>query len=277
MLGVKRTTMAKSFIILGFLFVFSLDSFCQGEKWDVYMANYEKGAGSTVLDMAFKAKAPLKEYPFLLITGVKVNDCGPDGLPTKKAFDELYKISDKIKSIMDGSFPNKLVGTFTYQCERVDYYYLTDTTKVREQLDLAYDNNFPKSDKIIKLQKDSKWDAYISFLYPNDETLEYMSNQKVIFNLTDAGDKLTKPRKVDHWLYFKTSTDRDKFAAFIVQKKYKIESKNISEKSNLKYQLQISRIDLVDLESITKITLELRKKALEFNGDYDGWETYIVK
>ena len=78
-------------------------------------------------------------------------------------------------------------------------------------------------------------------------------------------------------MYFGNSADRDKFAAFIVKKKYKIESKNLIKDSKLPYQLQISRIDMVDLEAITKITLELRKKALEFRGDYDGWETFVIK
>lgn len=269
--------MRRVFIIVSLLLNISLPSFCQEEEWDVYMAAYEKGAGSTVLNMAYKAIAPIKEYPFLLITGVIINDCGLDGLPTKAAFDQFYQISDKVKNTIDLNYKYKLVGTFTYQCERVDYYYLADTAKLRDRLNLTYENNFPELTRKIKLQKDSTWEAYISFLYPNEETLEYMSNQKVILNLIDAGDKLTKSRQVDHWLYFRNSADRDRFIGYIVKEKYKIESKKFNNNSKLSYQLQISREDLVNLESITKITLELRKKAEEYRGEYDGWETFIIK
>jgi hypothetical protein len=47
--------------------------------------------------------------------------------------------------------------------------------------------------------------------------------------------------------------------------------------SELKYQLQISRTDSVETSYISKITIELRKKAKELNGEYDGWETFVVK
>lgn len=269
--------MIKPVILSALLLTMASPSFSQEENWDVYMANYEKGVGSTVLNMSYKTRAPLKTYPFLLITGVTFTDCDTSGLPVVTAFKQLYAISDKIKTAIDYSYSNKFVGTFTYQCERVDYYYLTDTSNIRNRLDSIYKNNFPDLKPIIKLREDSKWEAYLSFLYPNEETLEYMSNEKVVLHLLNAGDDLTKPRKVDHWIYFNNSADRDKFTAYVAQNKYTIESKSTSKEFKLPYQLQISRTDYVDMESITKITLELRKKALECKGDYDGWETEVIK
>ena len=43
------------------------------------------------------------------------------------------------------------------------------------------------------------------------------------------------------------------------------------------FALQLSRIDMVDYQSVDKCVLFLWEKAQEFNGDYDGWETFIVK
>jgi hypothetical protein len=34
---------------------------------------------------------------------------------------------------------------------------------------------------------------------------------------------------------------------------------------------------LVDVSSISQVTLELKKKVQEFKGDYDGWNTILVK
>jgi hypothetical protein len=104
-----------------------------------------------------------------------------------------------------------------------------------------------------------------------------MSNQKVVLNLTKEGDDLSKPRQVDHWLYFSSEADRDKFITYAAKEKYKIESKDNNKDSKLKYQLRISRVDNVDLDSISKITIGLRRKAKELNGEYDGWETFVVK
>ena len=255
----------------------SVDSFGQGENWDVYMAQYEKGAGSTILDLSYKTTAPLKKYPFLLVTGVITRNCGSDGLPEKSAFEDLYKVSDKLKIVIDNNYENKFVGTFTYQCKRSDYYYLTDTINLRQKLDSFYKKEFPTFDKTIKIQADSKWDTYLTFLYPNEETLEYMSDQKVVLSLTNAGDNLTQPRKVDHWLYFNNSIDRDKFAKYIVLQNFTIEKKQFMKDSELQYELQISRVDKVNLESITQITRQLRNDVSKFNGNYDGWETFVIK
>ncbi len=53
--------------------------------------------------------------------------------------------------------------------------------------------------------------------------------------------------------------------------------KEKTDKTDKPYKLQISRIDKVDISSISKLTLELRKQAVHCNGEYDGWETFLVK
>lgn len=267
----------KRFTLLFGILVNALSAFTQEENWDVYMAQYKKGAGSTVINMSLKEVAPVKELPYLLSTGVTIIKCATEGLPAKDEFDMLYKISDNIKAIVDSRTKNEFAGTFSYQCERNDYYYLTDTVGIRKLLESAYKTAFPKYKFSINIRKDEEWEAYLTFLYPNDETFEYMSNDKVILKLSEAGDNLTKPRQVDHWLYFKTEADRDKFIPYALKEKFKVESKQFNKNVKLKYQLQISRIDKVDVNSISKVTIELRKKAKELNGVYDGWETFVVK
>ena len=92
------------------------------EQWDVYMAQYEKGVGSTVINMGLKSKAPDKSFPFLLSTGVHFNDCSNDGFPSQAEFQKLYVVSDSVKKLVDLTVSNIMAGTFTYQCERKDYY-----------------------------------------------------------------------------------------------------------------------------------------------------------
>lgn len=267
----------KLVILLLSLLIHSLSSFSQEENWDVYMAHYEKGAGSTLVNMSLKESAPIKQFPFLLSTGVQLIKCTDEGLPAKKEFDVLYQISDKIKSVIDAATKNKPAGTFSYQCERTDYYYLTDTIGLQKLLEAAYQTAFPQYKFSIKIRKDEQWEAYLTFLYPNDDSFEYMSNEKVILKLSEQGDLLIKPRHVDHWLYFKNEADRDKFISYALNEKFKIEKTQLAKDSKLKYQLQISRTDKVDIDSISKTTIALRKKAIELNGEYDGWETFVVK
>jgi uncharacterized protein (TIGR01619 family) len=262
-----------------FLFAFliqALVSFSQEDTWDVYLAQYEKGVGSTLLNMSLKKNAPVPQYPFLLKTGVSLIDCSNDGLPTEGEFNMLTRISDRVKTVIDSILKNIPAGTFSYQCERIDYYYINDTTEIRKYLASTYKKEFPDYKYSIIFRYDKNWEAYLMFLYPNAETYEYMRNDKVIMNLTKAGDNLSKPRQVDHWLYFKDEVARNRFITYALKEKYNVESKEYSKGARLKYQLQISRIDLVDITSISKITIELRKIAKDFDGEYDGWETFVV-
>jgi uncharacterized protein (TIGR01619 family) len=251
-------------------------TFGQVENWDVYMAQYEKGPGSTLVNMSLKQSAPMTNLAFLLIASVTFKDCDKDGLPTKEQFDVLYTISDSTKSVVDKNVKNILAGTFTYQCERTDYYYVTDTLNIRERLNRLYSENFKTATIQLRMKEDKKWEGYLNFLYPNDETLEIMSDSKVVQALVEKGDKLEKPRKVDHWIYFKNEQDRHYFIGYLKTKNFKIESQAKIDKKVKPYSLQISRDDKVSLSEISQVTKELRQLAKKCNGDYDGWETFLI-
>jgi uncharacterized protein (TIGR01619 family) len=265
--------------ILCFSFVtFNSVAFTQqsDEQWDVYMAQYEKGPGSTVINMGLKSKAPDKSFRFLLSTGVHFNDCNNEGFPSQAEFEKLYVVSDSVKRLVDLNASNIMAGTFTYQCERKDYYYLKDTNNIRQKLSALYKKQFPRYQPVINISEDASWEAYLTFLYPNEETMEYMSNEKVVIKLQEAGDKLDKERLVDHWLYFSDAKSRDSFIVYAKAKGFKIESKELRDEAK-RFQLHISRSDKVDLSSISKLTLELRREAKKYHGDYDGWEALVVR
>jgi hypothetical protein len=245
------------------------------QNWDVYLAKYDKGTGSIMLDMALKNKAPLAKYPFVVVTGVKYTDCNKDGFPSNREFTTLYKISDSVKATIEKVSPAVLAGTFTYLCERLDYFFVSDTSSIRQALLQLYKKQFPLYTFYINIKKDTPWAAYLDFLYPNEETQEYMENQKILLAIQKAGDKLIQPRPVDHWAYFKTDIDRNCFILYAKKNNFTI---TLKEKTNLPgypFKLHFTRTDKIDLPSISAITLEIRRQAKKCNGNYDGWETVV--
>lgn len=264
-----------SLIIL--LSAFPLALSAQEDVWDVYIAQYDEGPGSTLINMSLKQVAPLKQFPFVLITGVKVTDCTDEGFPTPAEFQKLYVVSDSVQAFVNRTANHKFAGTFTYQCERLDYFYITDTAGIRKKLQQLYASAFPSYQPYINIRHDASWEAYLDFLYPNEVTYEYMLNQKVVMRLEEAGDKLEKERQVDHWLYFKTEIDRECFVTYATKNRFTIISKSKAESAEAPYQLVIVRNDKVTLPDISALTLQLRKQAVQCNGTYDGWETLVVK
>lgn len=265
----------------GFIFILSafisVAAFSQEENWDVYLAQYEKGTGSVMLDLGLKKHAPIQPLHYLIVTGVKFKECNDDGLPTHEGFSLLYPVSDSVKSVIQQTTPNKLVGTFSYQCERLDYYYVADTSGIRSKLISLYAQHFREFQPYISIKQDSVWNAYLNFLYPNEEILEFMSNSKVLMKLVEAGDKLQAPRKIDHWLYFSSTNGRDCFIDFAKTNNYKIESTEKTKDPAFPFKLQVSRTDKIDIAWITMLTVKLKQEATKCNGTYDGWETFVVK
>jgi hypothetical protein len=246
--------------------------------WDVYMARYKDSVGSTVLDMSLKYIAPIKDLPFLVKTGIHFKGCSAEGLPKDdQVFATLHEVSDTTEAYMAGNFNCRLAGTFMYSCARTDYYYISDTTNVRNKLVEFYKHRFSNEQYIIEIRGDAHWSAYLDFLYPNEETQEYMRNTKVTMQLQKSGDNLVQPRQVDHWAYFANTKDREDFTNYITAKGFNVEETNKATSGVLPYSLKFSRVDKVDLDTISAITLELRRQAVKNNGNYDGWETSVIK
>ncbi len=266
------------FLVATLVVVLRVSLIAKEENWDVYMARYKNKPGSITINMALKSVAPVKTLPFVVITGVSFKNCNDEGLPGKREFASLYKISDSIKSIIDRLTANNLTGSFTYMCQRLDYFYVSDTVGLREQLAFFYREKFPQYNPYyINIKEDKPWASYLDFLYPNEESFEFMQNQKVVTALQNGGDKLLKERLVDHWLYFKTDTDRNCFITYATKQKFKIIAKERSSDPKSPFKLQIARVNKADVVSISKVTIELRKQAKKCNGEYDGWETVVVK
>ncbi|HTA84200.1 MAG TPA: DUF695 domain-containing protein [Bacteroidia bacterium] len=246
--------------------------------WDSYMAMYEKGPGSMVYNTSLIKTAPNKDMQFIVITGVTFKNCTKDGLPEKDEFENLYKISDDVQKIIEELTQIAYAGSFTYQCQRLDYIYVKDTTDIKNKLSELYKSKYNNYTPYINIKQDINWEAYLQFLYPNEETQEFTKNQKILSQLQANGDDLTKPRHVDYWIYFNNETDRDAFKKIIINEGFKVENEDkLNDNSAKPFKLHISRIDSVNINYITKVTLGLRDAAKQTNGDYDGWETVIIK
>lgn len=268
-----RITIRKLVPLIALSVLISATLNAQTVNYDAYKAQYEAGAGSTIFNKDLKHAAPVSGFPFVVITGVKFKDC-ENGVPTENELSNLDKVSDSVYANVTTLVKNIMAGTFTYQCERLEYYYVADTTQIRERLTSLFKKHFNSYEPYINIKADKDWDAYLKFLYPNDETLEYMQNEKLLMALEKQGDKLAKERRVDHWIYFSTENDINCFIPYAVQQGFKVEGKENKDKA---FKLHISRSDKVDLSSISKITAELRKGAKQCKGVYDGWETVVVK
>lgn len=245
-------------------------------NWDVYLAEYEGFPGSITYNIDLVKSELTKTLPFVVITGVTYSRCTEDGFPEADAFDELYKISDAVGATISNLTKSELAGTFTYQCERIDYIYVSDTTEIRVALEDLYAQDFAGYTPYINIRDDEYWEAYYDFLYPNVETQVNTRNEAVLEQLRAAGDDLTTDRLVEHWFYFADTVYRNAFEVFAISEGFRIVDKETDPDGAEPYMLHISRVDFVIPTAINILNMELKNQAETMHGTYDGWETVVV-
>jgi len=245
------------------------------ETWETYIASYDNNKpGSTTVRMDLINSTPIKDYNFVLVTGIKYESNRQDGFPENKTFEKLSKVNNKLIKLLNNCCSNIIVGSFTYEFERLEYFYLKTDKGIKQKIEKLYKTKFPNDKYYVNIKEDKNWKYYTDFLYPNQETINYIADAKVVKKLVESGDKLTKERRVDHWIYFSNKADLNSFKKKIIELKFNIEP-SMKKDSLQPYEIRIWRTDKVDLNSINSITNQLRKLSERFNGDYDGWETSV--
>ncbi len=144
------------------------------ELWWSYLADYDGVPGSTVINLALKARAPIRDRTALLVTGVSFSS-RPEklGLPDASELDSLNRLSTKRLNMLRTHSPSLFAGAFTHKNERLDYIYVADPAGLEEALRRFYVMECPTRQPYINLKRDPQWEVYSGFLYPNAQILEH--------------------------------------------------------------------------------------------------------
>ncbi|MGG3840505.1 ribonuclease E inhibitor RraB [Paenibacillus thiaminolyticus] len=78
--------------------------------------------------------------------------------------------------------------------------------------------------EVHNIEEENPRDFYFEFLYPNKYQLQHMGNRKVVDQLRESGDTFENSRRVDHWIYFKSTEDKENFDAKAILLGFNIDS-----------------------------------------------------
>lgn len=247
------------------------------QDWDFYFSNVDNKLSSIAVDLGLFTVAPIIGQDNVCWVSIKMLSPREDGLSSNSESGTLGDIEDKLAERMKSKHLATHVGRLTSDGSRDIYFYLGDTTLVDKTIsDVMI--KYPKYSFDFGTKGDAKWSGYFDFLYPLPQQFQSIQNRRVIDNLEKGGDKLTKERPVDHWIYFKTEQDKKHFWEKIKNEGFRIVKDDYDGSfGDNPYRLHISRIDKVDHSSVDEYVIHLWRLAGESNGDYDGWETSIEK
>ena len=104
-----------------------------------------------------------------------------------------------------------------------------------------------------------------------------IKNKKVVQQLEQYGDNLKQSRQVLHWAYFKNKEDRCAFIREAEQAGYLLGWESEHKGHERPFGVCIHKVHLVDQNSVDSIFVELTEIAASCGGEYDGWETEIIR
>ncbi|MBS7333047.1 MAG: DUF695 domain-containing protein [Weeksellaceae bacterium] len=271
----------QSILILLFSCVLSINSFAQNiqkeENWSFYISKYNDIEFSNFLDLELVNIAPVSEVDQLLAIKIKLKHPQKDGLPSYDEHDDLVNLEDKLLDILLADNLIYFAGRTTANGQRIFYFYTNknfNLAKTKQQLTSSISNYFLD----ITLENDKDWNHYLNFLYPDENEIQMIQNLDLITFIEEQGDDLSKEREISHWIYFKSTAHRNKFKADIKSYNFNVIAENYDkELGDYPYSLTISRSDFLDWKNINDITIELMNLAKTHEGEYDGWESKIVK
>ncbi len=132
----------------------------------------------------------------------------------------------------------------------------------------------------LHIKSDAEWELYFELLFPDRERLQWIQDRKVCEALAHQGDTLVVPRRVDHFIYFSTSADRQRFIDASNKQDFEVEQVSFDPKDpkeeDLAFTVQLHRTESVELDAIHEVVMSLIITAAEHDGLYDGWETSVL-
>lgn len=255
------------------------------DLWDAYQSTSHDSPCVVRLDLGIREEAPIQNANKLAKLHIQTKSL----FSKKLNFDLVNEIEDVIYSqLTENDF---YVGAITRPDTRSFYIYTKDEDTLRNTLESIV-SRYKKIQVDLSFEEDAEWGFYLQELYPDQSEDQWVLDRDVMDQIKrrwvmdkSVTDQLEKhndashiPREVLHWIYFMDEESREAFKKEVSKSGYQIVEENkLEEEQECAYQLLISHISAVDLDTINKATTRLLTAAQAVGGNYDGWETQIVK
>lgn len=197
-----------------------------------------------------------------------------NGLPTSSEFEPVNAIEDRI-----GAFSKECndwyVGRVTVAGYRIFYVYTSRDEKAWLQFmgmlekETGYEIRLAYCD-------DPEHAGYHDDLYPTEDDWQVIKDIQVIESLQSHGDDGSESRRVDHWIYFDDKPSSDSFINWAKNERFTEETELSHRTDDGKFCVRVFHHGTLKIDDISSHTIALRRKAAEYGGEYDGWETPII-
>jgi hypothetical protein len=196
-------------------------------------------------------------------------------LPQRDEFVRLNDIEDKLTREIE-SVGGRAIGRITTNGARHFFFYTAadeaqcEAIARRTAAEVGYGILFAH-------EADPEREAYWTELFPTDDDWQVIQDLRVEQALWDNGDNLDQPRPIEHWAYFKTLADRQRFVSLVGRRFETVREFEARDSREGTYAVTLSHTGPPDYHSMNGFTIVFAREARECGGEYAGWETRVCK
>lgn len=244
------------------------------DQWDFYFHQIGESSASTFVDLGIYSRIPDRKRSILLRVRLQMQVPREDGLSSSDEFEILRRLEDRFTTELKRRTKAVYVGRTTSSGYREFCFYSPRPIERCEIVEALA--SFPEYNFDCSSTDDPNWRHYLEVLYPSDEEMQTIKNNRVLDVLEEHGDNLKLPRPVTHWSFFKTDADRHAFLSSTLELGFSIHYLHEEGPDDTPFVACLERTDHVDYEAINSVVLELLRLTEDHHGIYDGWETQVT-
>ncbi len=241
------------------------------DDWDVYFTHVDGKPASMLLDLGIASEAPIPGLSVMCYVTLDFLDPDENGMSKRSEYDRLLTIEDALVPAVTHE-TCIFVGRCTTGGQRDFFFYMDNAKGVEEKVE-AIMGRFEEYAWDMGLVEEPGWDTYLDFLYPDEQGMDTIWNNRVRRQLAENGDDSAAPREIDHWLYFPSDHDRAAFKIEAEAEKFRVTF--LEPEEDKPFGALVQREDAPD--DIDDVTWPLRELAGAHGGIYDGWGCSVVK
>lgn len=245
-------------------------------QWELYYRYVGDTPTPIFVDLALREYAPDPSRPHLIWVSVPFRYPQPDGSATLQEGAKLDAIENALAAAFGDALDALVVGSATFGKCRNLYFYAPHAEELPEIVRAAMAPH-PGYRVDCGQQPDPGWSEYLEFLFPAPREFQHLQNRRAVQALERAGDPLTTPRPVTHWVYFPAEEQRAEASQRLRALGFTTIPIDGPEDAPELLGLRVERADAVDCVSIEQVVDGFLDALEGLDYYYDGWETEVVR
>ncbi len=246
------------------------------EYWEVYMKPIEGAPAMVSFNASIAEDLPDMALGYVGFVKVPLNHPTEDGLISAEEEDSIGFMEDSLEMESLRYRIGTYVGRIVTKSEINFIYYLKYEFEWPDTVNAAM-RKFDDYTFEMGSREDFEWEVYQKLLFPNNKEWQIIQNHHTCDQLKEAGDNLRLERAIEHKMFFENTEDRNRFVEYISNEGFKVQKEMEPSDEIPLHGLQFYRVDKPYYYNIDALTLSLIEQGATYSGQYDGWETSLVK